>query len=212
MSARELVPKNPDPLSKNRLEGTFPALLVRAGRAACFAADEFFSARISNPHTHRAYARAVGQFLTWCEGQGLELRQVTPGQAGRFLEQLPGGAATKNQALAVFRHFFDALVARHAAVLNPFQSVRGARIRSARAERPRSPSAKPGDFSPPSTPVMSSAFGTGRSWGHSVLGTLTYTEPIHLSSRIPSACLAWDSLLFSMTIEDLDAPEKCGSH
>ena len=105
----------------------FPALLVRAGRAACFAADELFSAQISNPHTRRAYAQAVSEFLTWCEAQGLELRQVTPGNAGRFIEQLPGEAANKNQALAGLRRFFDALVLRHAAVLNPFQSVRGVR-------------------------------------------------------------------------------------
>ena len=37
----------------------FPPVLERAGRAACFAADEFFSARISNPETRRAYARAT---------------------------------------------------------------------------------------------------------------------------------------------------------
>ena len=127
MSARELVPKNPDSLSKNRLEGTFPAVLVRAGRAACFAADEFFSAQISNPHTRRAYARAVSELLTWCEDQGLELRQLTPGLAGRFIEQLAGEAPNKNQALAGLRHFFDTLVRRHAVVLNPFQSVRGTR-------------------------------------------------------------------------------------
>ena len=35
----------------------FPALLQRAGKAACLAADEFFAAQISNPPTHRAYAR-----------------------------------------------------------------------------------------------------------------------------------------------------------
>ena len=38
----------------------FPPVLERAGRVACFAADEFFSARISNPETRRAYARAMG--------------------------------------------------------------------------------------------------------------------------------------------------------
>ena len=37
----------------------FPPVLERAGRVACFAADEFFSARISNSETRRAYARAV---------------------------------------------------------------------------------------------------------------------------------------------------------
>ena len=31
----------------------------------------------------------------------------------------------QNQALAALRHFFDTLVTRHAAPLNPFQSVRG---------------------------------------------------------------------------------------
>ena len=80
---------------------------------------------ISNAHTRRAYARAVSQFLSWCEEHGLELRQVTPGLAGRFFNSLPGSTATKNQALAALRHFFDALVTRHAVVLNPFHSVRG---------------------------------------------------------------------------------------
>ena len=100
---------------------------MRAGASACLAADEFFSARISNPHTRTAYAHQVSRFLAWCEDEGLELHQVTPGLAGRFLDELPGAAPTQNQALAGLRHFFDTLVARHAAVLNPFQSVRGVR-------------------------------------------------------------------------------------
>ena len=82
----------------------FPAILQRAGKAACLAADEFFAAKISNPHTRRAYARPVGRFLTWCEAQGIELCQVTPGLTERFIE--------------------DALVTRHAVALNPFASVR----------------------------------------------------------------------------------------
>ena len=107
------------------LSKAFPAILQRAGTAACFAADEFFAAKISNPHTRRAYARPVGRFLTWCEAQGIELRQVTPGLAGRFIEELPGSDPTRNLALAALRHFFDALVTRHAVALNPFASVRG---------------------------------------------------------------------------------------
>ncbi|MDE2927983.1 MAG: site-specific integrase [Acidobacteriota bacterium] len=118
MSTRELVPKNPDSLSKNRLEGAFPTVLARVGKAACFAADEFFRARLSNPHTRTAYAHQVSRVLTWCEDQGLELRQVTPGLAGRFLEELPYKAPTNNWALAALRHFFDILVARHAVLLN----------------------------------------------------------------------------------------------
>ena len=106
-------------------EKAFPPVLERAGRAACFAADEFFSARISNPETRRAYARAVRWFLEFCEREEIELVHVTPGLSGRFLRDLPVSAATKNQALTVLRHFFDALVTRHAVVLNPFHSVRG---------------------------------------------------------------------------------------
>ena len=102
-----------------------PAVLRRAGKNALFAADEFFAARISNPHTRRAYARIVGRFLAWCEEQGIELRQVTPGLAGRFIEEMPGSDPTRNLALAALRHFFDALVIRHAVALNPFSSVRG---------------------------------------------------------------------------------------
>ena len=115
----ELVPRTA------ALSRTFPAILQRAGKNALFAADEFFSARISNPHTRRAYARPVGRFLAWCEEQEIELRQVTPGLAGRFLQELPGSDPTRNLALAALRHFFDALVTRHAVALNPFSSVRG---------------------------------------------------------------------------------------
>ena len=102
-----------------------PAVLERAGRNALFAADEFFGARISHPHTRRGYDRAVIRFLAWCELQGLELSRGSPGLAGRFIDELSGDSATKNQALAALRHFFDTLVTRHAAPLNPFQSVRG---------------------------------------------------------------------------------------
>ena len=94
-----------------------PAVLERAGANALFAADEFFAARISNPHTRRAYARVVRRFLAWCEDNGLELARVSPGLAGRFIDELPGDTSTKNQALAGLRHFFDTLVTRHAAPL-----------------------------------------------------------------------------------------------
>ena len=115
----QLVPRT------TALAETVPALLQRAGRNAVFAADEFFSAKISNPHTRRAYARPVGRFLAWFEEQGIELRQVTPGLAGRFIEELPGSDPTRNLALAALRHFFDVLVTRHVVALNPFSSVRG---------------------------------------------------------------------------------------
>jgi integrase/recombinase XerD len=100
------------------------ALLQRSPNAA-FAADEFFRASIGNEHTRRAYGRIVGRFLTWCGDRNLELHTITPGLAGDYLGQLEGSAPTKNQALAALRKFFDALVQRHAVVLNPFASVAG---------------------------------------------------------------------------------------
>ena len=88
------------PISRTVCAWTVPAVLERAGAKAIFAADEFFAARISNPHTRRAYARGVRRFLTWCEQEHLELPQVSPGLAGRFIDELPGDSSTKNQALA----------------------------------------------------------------------------------------------------------------
>ena len=57
-SLPDLVPLKP--VRGELAAKAFPPVLTRAGRAACFTADEFFSARISNPETRRAYARAVG--------------------------------------------------------------------------------------------------------------------------------------------------------
>jgi site-specific recombinase XerD len=92
---------------------------------ATFAADEFFQASISNEHTRRAYGRIVSRFLCWCDERGLALHHITPGLAGEYMQKLSGSAPTKNQALAALRHFFDALVQRHAVPLNAFASVRG---------------------------------------------------------------------------------------
>ena len=50
-----------------------PAVLRRAGKNALFAADEFFAARISNPHTRRAVSigavirlKLTGQTICSC--------------------------------------------------------------------------------------------------------------------------------------------------
>ena len=107
------------------MQAAAPAILARAGANAVFAAEEFFKATLNNPHTKRAYARAVARFLAWCEEQGIELRQVTPGLAGEYMSGIEAAAPTKNQMLAALRHFFDMLVIRHAVALNPFASVRG---------------------------------------------------------------------------------------
>jgi site-specific recombinase XerD len=102
-----------------------PVLVERAGGAARFAWDEFFFAEHHNPHTQKAYMAAVRRFLSWCEGQGVELLGVTPGMVGQYLVGLGGSAAKRNLHLSALRGFFDRLVNRHVVILNPAASVRG---------------------------------------------------------------------------------------
>lgn len=49
---------------------TLPGLVTAAGDQAGVRFLEFFVAQIRNLHTRRAYSRAVGDFLTWCEDAG----------------------------------------------------------------------------------------------------------------------------------------------
>lgn len=101
-----------------------PAIILQSGASARFAWEEFFFARIRNEHTRRAYFRAVSNFLSWCEQQGLALTRIAPAHVGRYLEQCQVSIASKKQVLAGLRHFFDCQVTRHAIALNPALSVR----------------------------------------------------------------------------------------
>ncbi len=56
----------------------------------------------------------MDHFLLWCDQRGLELVNITPGLAGEFINTVEGSTPTKNQALAALRHFFDAIITRHA--------------------------------------------------------------------------------------------------
>ena len=122
----KLPPREPAPAQAGVLPMSAAAVAVLQHTPnAGFAADEFFNASINNEHTKRAYGRIVGRFLAWCADRKLELHTITPGLAGDYLGQFEGSAPTKNQALAALRKFFDALVQRHAVMLNPFASVAG---------------------------------------------------------------------------------------
>ena len=80
-------------------EAPLPPVLARAGPRARFAAEEFFAAQLRNPHTRRAYRRWIGRFIAACDAAGVELAAVTPGFAGRWIDELPVGPLSKNQAL-----------------------------------------------------------------------------------------------------------------
>src|ERR1700681_4002735 len=55
-----------------------PALIAAAGDHAARRFLKFFAANIRNPHTRRAYSRAVSEFMTWCDARGTD-RQAAPG-------------------------------------------------------------------------------------------------------------------------------------
>src|SRR5271165_2492710 len=77
-------------------ERRLPELVERAGGAARFAWDEFFYAEHHNPHTQKAYMRAVLRFLGWAEAEGGELAAITPGMVGQYLVGLGGSPAKRN--------------------------------------------------------------------------------------------------------------------
>ena len=104
-----------------------PTLIADLGDDAARRFLEFFTANIRNKNTRAAYARAVGQFLAWCEHQGITLRQVEPMLVASYVEQLQQAKAkpTVKQHLAALRMLFDWLVTGHVIDANPATSVRG---------------------------------------------------------------------------------------
>ena len=106
------------------------ALVAATGDSASVHFLEFFLAQIRNPHTRRAYARAVGDFLAWCEDKGMvSLTVIQPLHVAAWIE-LQGrevSAPTVKQQLAALRHLFDWLVVGQVVPANPAASVRGPR-------------------------------------------------------------------------------------
>jgi site-specific recombinase XerD len=130
----------------------FPAMIIQAGPDATRRFVEFFTANIRNPNTRAAYARAVGQFMDWCEAQRLSLKDLSPFLVAAYVEALskrtakertvcrraPDGHAytvttctrpltppAVKQHLAAIRMLFDWLVVGQVMPFNPASSVRG---------------------------------------------------------------------------------------
>jgi site-specific recombinase XerD len=105
-----------------------PTLITTAGERTQRRFLEFFAARIRNPHTRRAYLRAVTEFLAWCETVGVaSLTAVQPLHVAAWIEaQTQARAApTVKQQLAALRHLFDWLVTSQLVPVNPAAAVRG---------------------------------------------------------------------------------------
>ncbi|MGA1810433.1 tyrosine-type recombinase/integrase [Sphingobium sp. WW5] len=89
---------------------------------------EFFAANIRNVHTRRSYAKAAGDFLSWCFGHGVRrLGEIAPIHVAAWIEMLGQSLAPPSvkQRLAAIRHLFDWLVTGQAIPANPAASVRG---------------------------------------------------------------------------------------
>ena len=64
-----------------------PALVAAAGDRARVRFLEFFAANIRNPHTRRAYSRAVAEFLAWCADAGVaSIAHVAPLHVATWIE------------------------------------------------------------------------------------------------------------------------------
>ena len=90
-----------------------PALIATAGERAGIRFLEFFASTIRNPHTRRAYARAVADFLTWCVDAGVaSITAVQPLHVASWIELQcrERSALTVKLRLAALRHLFDWLV------------------------------------------------------------------------------------------------------
>lgn len=105
-----------------------PELVAAAGDRAALRFLEFFAANIRNPHTRRAYGRAVAEFLTWCADMDLpSITAVQPLHVATWIEiqTRECAAPSVKQRLAAIRHLFDWLVTGQVVPVNPAASVRG---------------------------------------------------------------------------------------
>src|SRR3954462_11207585 len=87
-----------------------PFVIGAAGDRAAYRFLEFFTAQIRNPHTRRAYVRAVGDFCAWLEARGiLSIAAVGSIHVAAYIEELGHrhSAPTVKQHLAAIRMMFD---------------------------------------------------------------------------------------------------------
>src|SRR3954470_22753998 len=116
-----------------------PALISAAGDRAAYRSLEFFTAQIRNPHTRRAYARAVGAFCTWLEAHGvLSIAAVGSIHVAHPIEDLGHrhSAPTVKQHLAAIRMMFDWLATGGILPFNPATAVRGPKHVAKRGRNP----------------------------------------------------------------------------
>ena len=170
-----------------RMSG-LPALVATGGERAALRFLEFFASAIRNPHTRRAYARSVAEFLSWCADQEVtSLQAVQPLHVATWIENQTRACAapTVKQQLAAIRHLFDWLVIGQVVPLNPAASVCGP-AHSVRKGK---------------TPVLDAAE------ARSLLDSIDISTPIGLRDRALIALMAFSfgrvGAALAMRVEDV---------
>ena len=105
-----------------------PVLIAAAGDRASLRFLEFFAAAIRNPHTRRAYIRAVAEFLAWCAAAGVpSIAAVQPLHVATWIEIQTRrvSAPSVKQRLAAIKHLFDWLVTGQVVPVNPAVDMDG---------------------------------------------------------------------------------------
>jgi site-specific recombinase XerD len=115
-----------------------PAIIAKAGDPTKKRFLEFFTATIRNRNTRAAYARAVSQFLAWCDDNGLTLTSIEPIHVASWIEKLTREREpqTVKQHLAALRMLFDWMVTGQCMPSNPAGSVRGPRYSYKKGKTP----------------------------------------------------------------------------
>jgi site-specific recombinase XerD len=105
-----------------------PALVAASGPRASYRFLEFFTAKIRNAHTRRAYTRAATEFFDWLAAKGLtQLDDIESIHVATYIEELSRArsAPTAKLRLAALRHLFDWMVIGQIMPTNPAAAVRG---------------------------------------------------------------------------------------
>jgi site-specific recombinase XerD len=105
-----------------------PAMVTAAGEKAAVRFVDFFTSNIRNPNTRKAYAKAVGEFLAFCQQNGIpNLEAIRPVHVAAYVELMTRtrSAPTTKQHLSAIRMLFDWLVVGQIIPMNPAHVVRG---------------------------------------------------------------------------------------
>jgi integrase/recombinase XerD len=113
-----------------------PPFIADAGERAAEVTLEFFTARIPNSYTRRAYGGAVARFCDWCQHRNVALKQLAAPTISAYLEGLREPAdgreglslASIKLTASGLRHWLDFLTERGVLSYNPARSVRTPRL------------------------------------------------------------------------------------